>query len=89
MKVLPTNGYVLCKKVSNDKNDDNKSFFIYGLEDEEMPVYEVVEFSPGAESADFYIGDKVIASSSPTKVKLSETEQYYLIKLEHIAGTIS
>lgn len=88
MKVLPTNGYVLCKKVDNDK-DDTKQAFIYGMEDEQMPVYEVVEFSPGVESVDFYVGDKVIACSTPTKVKLSDAEQYYLIKLEHIAGKIS
>lgn len=53
-----------------------------------MPVYEVVDFSPSAKSADIAAGDKVIVCSVPTKVKLSDDEQYYLIKLEHIAGKI-
>lgn len=87
MKVLPENGYVLCKRVDDDKQDV-KSFFIYDAEDDKMPVYEVVDFSPSAKSVDFAVGDKVIASSTPTKVKLSDDEQYYLIKLEHIAGKI-
>lgn len=88
MKVLPTNGYVLCKN-ADDGKQSGASTFIYGIEDKKMPVYEVVDFSPNVKNADFAVGDKVIASSIPTMVALSDAEQYYLVKLEHIAGKIS
>lgn len=85
MRFKTHNGYVLCKKIQNEKVQIDVNGLV--LEKEQLPIYQIIDLGDILDDSRVNVGDKIITNSIPAYGVLDGIK-YYLINLEHIVGTI-
>lgn len=85
MNFIPQNNTVLCKQINETKETANVSGIVY--EQENLPLYEIVQMSNDFKLVGFAVGDVVVSDSIPTKIKCND-ECLYIIKAEHLAARV-
>lgn len=86
MKVIPLPNYVLCELINEKthEHDIHETGFFY--KKEEPLIYRVIDISQ-LTNINVSVNDKILISSTPTKVHINDKD-YYLVNQEHIAGFV-
>ena len=88
MRVHPTSDYLLCKQLNKKESEASVNGFVYTQEN--ILQYQIADMSIKVKTnGKFKDGDVVLVNSIPTKVKVPDGAEFYLVKEENIIGILS